>query len=138
GDLEIPAHRNLQPVADALAVRRDNHLHRRSILDVANITARQIDTVNAHIELRRLPGAERKAVSCAVGIGTRLLHFARMEDAVPFQDRWGGKVHPSPAGGCGNGHGLTNQGSEPARQLLPFWIAVGRCAVQWDKWAVSG
>src|SRR5262245_12804903 len=114
GDLELSAYRKLQPKADRLTVGRDNHLYRRPILDVPNIAPRQIDAVDAHIELRRLLGAERKAVSCPAGIGMRLFHVATVEDAVSFQERGGAQVHvnpgrrvwkwarPSPTSGVGN------------------------------------
>src|SRR5262249_48703805 len=116
-DLELSADRKLQPKADRLTVRRDNHLYRQPILDVTNIAPRQIDAVDAHIELRRLLGAEREAVSCSAGIGMRLFHVATVEDAVSFQERSGAQVHVTPGRRVEKGTALTDQrGREPARQ----------------------
>src|SRR5262249_32519895 len=100
--------------------------------DVPNIAPRQIDAVDTHIELRRLLGAERKAVSCSAGIGMRLFHVATVEDAVSFQERGGAQVHVTPGRRGWNGHGPhrpVGSGTCPTK-LLPSWIATGRRCVQ--------
>jgi len=91
--LNLPADRQLDPVVVAPNGAGRNQ---RTILEIAEPHAWQVNAVDARVEFPRSAWANVEPELLALQVRPRLIHIAAVENAMSFQQRRGAMLHACP------------------------------------------